>query len=50
MKATDILVEEHQIIKKVLECLGKISEEAETNGKLNLAAAEVAIDFFHNFA
>ncbi len=50
MKATDILVEEHQVIKKVIECLDKISVEAQEQGKLNLQAAQTAVDFFKNFA
>lgn len=49
MKATDILIEEHHVIKKVLECLTKITAEAEETGKLNLKMAEAAIDFFRNF-
>ncbi len=50
MKATDILVEEHIIIKKVLECLQKIAIEAQNQGKLDLKSAQNAIDFFKNFA
>lgn len=50
MKATDILVEEHRIIVKVLACLQKIVEEAESGGKLNADSANQAIDFFRNFA
>jgi len=50
VKATDILVEEHHVIKKVLECLEKISLEAQEQGKLNLQSAQTAVDFFKNFA
>lgn len=50
MKATDILYEEHRIIMKVLECLQKIVEEAEESGKLSADSANLAIDFFRNFA
>ncbi|MFQ5519512.1 MAG: hemerythrin domain-containing protein, partial [Mariprofundus sp.] len=50
MKATQILVEEHNIILKVLECTQKIITEAEDNGKLNAEAANTVIDFFRNFA
>jgi hemerythrin-like domain-containing protein len=50
MKATDILYEEHRIILKVLDCLQKIAEEAETSGTLHADSATQAIDFFRNFA
>lgn len=50
MKATDILVEEHIVIKKVLECLEKIVIEAQDEGKLNLKSAQATVDFFKNFA
>ena len=33
MKATDILIEEHQIIKNVLQCLDRIAEEAAKEGE-----------------
>lgn len=50
MKATDMLVEEHRIIKKVLQCLDKIVAETEKIGRLNLKAAETAVGFFRDFA
>jgi len=50
MKATDILTEEHRVIKKVLLCLERIVGEAEQSGKLNEEAARAAVDFFRNFA
>jgi len=50
MQATQILVEEHNIILKVLECTRKMVTEAEASGKLNADAANTAIDFFRNFA
>lgn len=50
MKPTDILYEEHRIIVKVLQCLDKIVEEAEEQGKLNEPSALAAINFFRNFA
>ncbi|MFQ5706608.1 MAG: hemerythrin domain-containing protein [bacterium] len=50
MRATDILFEEHRIIMKVLECLQRIVEEAEGNGRLNGESADTALDFFRNFA
>lgn len=50
MQATDVLYEEHRVIMKVLECLQKIVDEAEQNGKLNAESAQTALDFFKNFA
>ncbi len=50
MKATDILSEEHRIILNVLECLGKIAEEAEEKKTLNATSANAAINFIRNFA
>ncbi len=50
MKATQILVEEHRIILKVLECLQEIVNEAEEQGRLNTNSALMAVDFFKNFA
>jgi len=50
MKATDILVEEHRLIKKVLDCLDKMVAEAEEKRALNLSAAEMATNFLYNFA
>ncbi len=50
MKATEILMEEHRIILKVLDCLEKMAQEAEKTGKLNAQAAQKVIDFFRNFA
>jgi len=44
------LIEEHRVIKSMLQCLNKIVEEASKSGKLNLEAAKTAIDFFRNFA
>lgn len=50
MEATNILMEEHRVIVRVLSCLEKIVSEAEDSGKLNADAANVALDFFRNFA
>jgi hemerythrin-like domain-containing protein len=50
MKATNILIEEHNVILKLLECTERIIAEAEAKGKLNAQAANTAIDFFRNFA
>lgn len=50
MKATDILYEEHRIITRVLECLEKITEHAERDGKLDAESAKSAVTFFREFA
>ncbi len=50
MKASDILVEEHRVIKRMLACLERIAEEASLAGKLNDVAAEQALTFFREFA
>jgi len=50
MKATEILIEEHRIITRVLACLQEIVTEAEKSGKLNADSARTAVDFFRNFA
>lgn len=50
MKATDILIEEHHIILKALDCMEKILEEAEGCGKLNLHSASQWIEFIRHFA
>ncbi|MCG8604039.1 hemerythrin domain-containing protein, partial [bacterium] len=50
MKATEILTEEHRIILKVLDCLQKISDEAESNAKLDADSANMALEFFRGFA
>ena len=50
MTVTTILTEEHRVITKVLDCLDKIIEEAESDGKLNPDSAAMAIDFFTNLA
>ena len=50
MKATTILVEEHNVILKVLECTEKMVAQATESGMLDALAANSAIDFFRNFA
>ena len=50
MRATDILVEEHKMIKDVMGCLGKIADEAVAQKKLNKEAAQKAIRFLQEFA
>ncbi len=50
MKATEILVEEHRVIEKVLACLERIVADVSRDGKLNAESANAAIEFFKNFA
>ncbi|MEK7485628.1 MAG: hemerythrin domain-containing protein, partial [Planctomycetota bacterium] len=50
MKATDILIEEHHVILKALDCMEKILEEAENTGTLNAVAVSEWIDFIKHFA
>ncbi len=49
MKATDILVEEHQVILQMLDCLEVLAERAE-GGRFETDAAAKAVDFFRHFA
>ncbi len=50
MELTKILQEEHRVIEVVLTCLGNISKEAESTGKLNEESALLAIDVIRTFA
>src|SRR5271157_3990980 len=50
MNATDILVNEHRVITKMLNCLEKIIEEATAAGRLEKELVEEAIDFFRIYA
>ena len=50
MQATDVLQEEHEVINQVLDCLEKIAQQCEETGKLDVASAQDAVDFFRNFA
>jgi len=50
MKPTDILSDEHRVIEQVVDCLGKISEQASSEGRLDAQSARDAISFFRNFA
>jgi hemerythrin-like domain-containing protein len=50
MNATEILSGEHRIIEQVLDCLEKIAENCASEGRLDKASAEQALDFFRNFA
>lgn len=50
MIPTKVLMEEHQIILKGLDCLEKICQEVDKTGKVNKSAAERVLDFIRNFA
>ena len=50
MNATEILVNEHQIIVQMLNCLEKIIEQATAAEGLEAEPAREAIDFFRTFA
>jgi hemerythrin-like domain-containing protein len=50
MKPTDILTDEHRVIEQVLECLGKIVERSESDGKLDGQSARDAVSFLRSFA
>lgn len=50
MKPTEILTEEHKIIKIVLEIMNNISNSLKINGKFEIEHIEKIIDFIINFA
>jgi hemerythrin-like domain-containing protein len=50
MKPTRILSDEHRVIEVVLDCLERLTEKAQTDGKLDGESARNALDFFRNFA
>jgi hemerythrin-like domain-containing protein len=50
VQPTQILSNEHRVIEVVLGCLEKITEEAQSAGKLDRDSAEQAVDFIRNFA
>jgi hemerythrin-like domain-containing protein len=45
-----VLAREHRLIERVLDVLGRISEEARRTRQLNKTAAELAIRFMRDFA
>ena len=49
MKATSILINEHYIIEQVLNCLERMVERCESQGKLESDSARDAIVFFRGF-
>lgn len=50
MRPTDILMTEHRVIEQVMNCLEKITVEAQGQKKLDAESARQAIDFFKTFA
>lgn len=50
MQATSQLVNEHQVILRVLECLERMARAADARGTLDTASAGEALDFFSTFA
>ena len=50
MTPVEILMQEHRVIEVVLECLEKIAQNAEENGRLDREPAEQALDLIRNFA
>ncbi len=50
MKATDVLMSEHQVIQQVLAVLEAIAGHAEADGILDREEARQTIDFFRTFA
>ncbi|MDP3981095.1 MAG: hemerythrin domain-containing protein [Chlamydiota bacterium] len=50
MKATDILMNEHRVIEKVLHCLSQLIERFETKQETYPEEADKMIYFFRNYA
>jgi len=50
MGLTKILSDEHRVIEVVLDCLGKITDEASKSGRLDAESANQAIDVIRTFA
>lgn len=50
MKPTEILMEEHRVIERVLAVLGKMADQALARGSLDAEHARDAVEFFRNFA
>lgn len=50
MKATDIMREEHRVIKRVLQCLTAAADHAEKGGTLDADSARKMIEFLRGFA
>ena len=50
MKPIELLMEEHRVIERALECLGRMVEEAIAARKLKFIPAENIVDFFSGYA
>jgi hemerythrin-like domain-containing protein len=50
MRPTEILSNEHRVIEILLQCLDRMTEEAERTGSLEKEPAEQALEFIRNFA
>jgi hemerythrin-like domain-containing protein len=50
MRPTEILSAEHRVIERVLDCLERMAERAEAEGRLDVADAASAIEFLRGFA
>lgn len=50
MDATEVLVNEHVVIKQVLTCLERLAAEAQHDSRLDGMMARMALDFFRIFA
>jgi hemerythrin-like domain-containing protein len=50
MKPTEVLVAEHRVIERVLECLSRMAEDAVSGPGLDAESATAAIEFLRTFA
>jgi hemerythrin-like domain-containing protein len=50
MRPTEILMHEHRVIEQVLDCLERMADRCESEGRLDGDSAREALDFFRNFA
>ncbi len=50
MKSSEILMDEHRVIEKVLNCLEVMVRQCDAEGKLDGESARAAVDFFREFA
>lgn len=50
MSVTEILTDEHRVIKRVLRCLKRMAEQCKAQGCLEADSAREMIDFFRHYA
>ncbi|MCG8449103.1 MAG: hemerythrin domain-containing protein [Pirellulales bacterium] len=50
MRPTEMLMQEHRVIEQVLNCLEIMVQQCTDEGDLDTESANLAIDFFQNFA